>query len=120
MATRYIRYRRALNPRARVLRRDSTRAERKLWFEYLSTLPEKFTRQKPLGSYIADFYCASAKLVLEVDGDTHYADGGPERDAKRTEDLGRLGIRVVRFTNDDVVYRFEAVCGEISKLLQKS
>ena len=120
MPTQYIRYRRTLNPRARLLRRDATRAERKLWFEYLSALPQKFTRQKPLGSYIADFYCASVKLVIEVDGDSHYDDGGEERDAARSEALGRLGIRVLRFSNEDVVCRFEAVCDEISKVLCKT
>ena len=120
MATQYIRYRRTLNPRARLLRRDATRAERKLWFEYLSALPQKFTRQKPLGSYIADFYCASVKLVIEVDGDSHYDDGGEERDAARSEALARLGIRVLRFTNEDVVQRFEAVCEEIAKFLSET
>ena len=65
MSRPYLRYRGDLTKRAQSLRRDPTPAERKLWYELLSTLPHKFTRQKPLGSYIADFYCSSARLVIE-------------------------------------------------------
>jgi very-short-patch-repair endonuclease len=64
----FVPYRRDLKRRSQSLRRDPTAAERKLWFEFLRTLPEKFTRQKPLGHYIADFYCASRRLVVEIDG----------------------------------------------------
>jgi very-short-patch-repair endonuclease len=62
----FIDYRRRLKSSARALRRDPTPAERKLWFEFLRDLPQRFTRQKPLGSYIADFYCASRLLVIEI------------------------------------------------------
>ena len=68
----FIEYRRRLKRSARSLRRDPTAAERKLWFEFLRELPQRFTRQKPLGDYIADFYCASSLLIIEVDGDSHY------------------------------------------------
>jgi len=118
MGMRFISYRRSLKPRAQSLRRDPTRAERKLWYEFLRDLPQKFTRQKPLGSYIADFYCSSRRLVIELDGDSHYADGAEHYDAARTEALARLGLRIVRFTNEDVTERFEAVCLEISAALQ--
>jgi len=113
---RYIAYRRDLTSKSRLLRRDPTPAEKKLWFEFLREQAEKFTRQKPLGRFIADFYCSAHRLVIEVDGDSHFVDGG-RRDAARTAALQDLGIRVVRFTNEDVLQRFEGVCAEIRKAL---
>jgi very-short-patch-repair endonuclease len=114
--TRFIRYRDPLH-RSRALRRDPTPAEKKLWFEFLREQPEKFTRQKPLGRFIADFYCSAHKLVVEVDGDSHFADDG-RRDAGRTGALEAMGVRVIRFTNEDVVQRFEGVCLEIRRALR--
>jgi len=118
MAIRYRGYRRNLTPRAQALRRDPTPAERRLWYEFLRDLPNKFTRQKPLGRYIADFYCASRRLVVELDGDSHYVPAAERYDAQRTEDLNRLGIRVVRFTNAEVMQDFESVCMAIERALQ--
>ena len=115
---RFVQYRRNLRSRAQSLRRDPTPSERKLWYEFLRDLPQKFTRQKPLGSYIADFYCSAEGLVVELDGDSHYAHGGERHDAVRTQVLNRLGLRVLRFTNEDVMQRFEAVCLEISAALR--
>ena len=121
MADGYISYRaRQLRPRARSLRRNSPPAERKLWFESLRDLPQKFTRQKPLAAYIADFYCSSHKLVIELDGDSHFTDSAQDHDGARTTDLARHGIRVLRFTNADVMQRFEAVCLEVSRTLEES
>ncbi len=114
----HLPYRAELTPRARSLRRDPTPAERKLWFEFLRDLPDKFTRQKPLGRYIADFYCSARKLVIELDGDSHYVDGAQRHDRARTAALDHLGIRVVRFTNEDVMQRFEGVCLEILRALR--
>jgi very-short-patch-repair endonuclease len=111
----FIRYRDP-SRRSRSLRRDPTPAEKKLWFEFLRDQPEKFTRQKPLGPYIADFYCSKRRLVVEVDGDSHFIDDG-RRDAQRTAALQALEVRVVRFTNEDVMQRFEGVCMEIRKAL---
>jgi very-short-patch-repair endonuclease len=113
---RFIDYRRALKLRSRSLRRDSTPAERKLWFEFLREQPEKFTRQKPLAGYIVDFYCSALRLVIEVDGDSHFT--GSDIDNIRTETLATLGIRVIRFTNEDVMQRFEGVCLEIRRALE--
>ena len=102
---------------SRTLRRDATPAERKLWFEFLSYLPEKFTRQKPLGSYVADFYCSSARLVIEIDADTHFTAEGAVHDAQRTAVLAGLNVRVIRFTNLEVREHFEGVCSRIQKAL---
>jgi len=114
---RFVPYRRSLTPRARVLRRDGTPAERKLWYEFLRMLPEKFTRQKPLGAYEADFYCSSHRLVIELDGDSHFV-GNAAYDAVRTCQLASLGIRVVRFTNAEVLESFEGVCLKIEQALK--
>ena len=94
-----------------------TPPERKLWYEFLSGLPEKFTRQKPLGSYIADFYCSAARLVIEIDGDSHFDERGEQYDAMRTAQLETLGLRVIRFTNVEVMQQFEGVCQRIEKAL---
>jgi very-short-patch-repair endonuclease len=114
----YLRYRRSLTPRARALRRESTPAERKLWYEFLRMLPEKFTRQKPLGGYIADFYCSRQRLVIELDGDSHFSPDAQRHDAGRTRKLQDLGIRVLRFTNTEVMEAFEAVCVRIRQGLE--
>ncbi len=114
----YIAYRRRLTRHARSLRSDPTPAEKKLWYEFLSRLPQKFTRQKPLGSYIADFYCSSCKLVIELDGDSHYAEEAQRYDAARTQALQLRGLRVIRFTNLEVRENFEEVCGEILRRLE--
>jgi len=120
MTRRWIAYRKTLTPRAQSLRRDPTPAEKKLWYEFLRDLPEKFTRQKPLGEYIADFYCAGHQLVIELDGDSHYTDRAQRYDESRTVALHARGIRVVRFTNADVLENFEAVCGVIATVLAQS
>ena len=116
----FIRYRRDLKSRARELRHDPTPAERKLWFDFLATHPEKFTRQKPLGRYIADFYCARVRLVIELDGDSHFTDRGERYDGGRTAKLALHGIRVIRFTNLEVMAQFEAVCARIDEAVVAS
>lgn len=118
MKRRFIPYRRDLKPRSQSLRRDPTSAKRKLWYDFLRGLPFKFTRQKPSGHYIADFYCASARLVIEVEGDSNFTDEGARHDAWRTATLEREGIRVLRFTNADVMQSFEGVCTTIYRVLE--
>ena len=114
----FVPYRRNLKRRSQSLRRDPTPAERKLWFEFLRDLPVKFTRQKPLGHYIADFYCASRLLVIELDGDSHYDERGQRYDERRTAELAGLGIRVLRLTNLEVMQTFEGVCAKIQDALE--
>ena len=115
----YLRYRSNLKTRARKLRRDPTPPERKLWYEFLSAHTEKFTRQKPLGAYIADFYCAEKQLVIELDGDSHFSAEGERSDAARTSALQRLSLRVLRFTNAELMQQFEAVCERIDEALRE-
>jgi len=102
------------------MRSDGTPAERKLWHEFLKALTAKFTRQKPLGPYIADFYCSSHRLIIEIDGDSHFSDRGEAYDAARTAWLASHGLRVVRFTNPEVIEEFEGVCERILEALRKT
>lgn len=115
---RWITYRKTLTRRAQALRRDPTPAEKKLWYEFLRDLPQKFTRQKPLGQYVADFYCSRHRLVIELDGDSHYTDRAERYDHARTAALGVLGVRVMRFANLEVTENFEAVCAAIAAALE--
>jgi len=118
LGRRWIAYRKTLKRRAQSLRRDPTPAERKLWYEFLRELPEKFTRQKPLGRFVADFYCSQHQLAIELAGDSHYTDQAKTYDAERTSMLETEGIRVLRFTNADVTQNFEAVCAAILQALK--
>ena len=95
---------------ARTLRKNMTRQERHLWYDYLQKYPVSFYKQKVLGKYVADFYCAKAKLVVEIDGSQHYSEEGKLKDEKRSEFLEGYGITVLRFSNYDVDTNFEGVC----------
>ena len=108
-------YNKRLKNNAQRLRKEMTREERKLWFEFLSTLPIRIKRQKMIGRYIVDFYCASAKAVIELDGSQHYEESGIENDVKRDDYLNSLGITVYRYSNRDVNEHFEHVCEDISR-----
>ena len=103
---------------AKELRKDMTKEERKLWYEFLRSYPVRFTRQKVLGRYIADFYCAQAGIVIELDGSQHYETAGRMADAQRDADLRTQGLTVLRYSNADVNYRFEEVCQDIWNHLQ--
>lgn len=107
-----------LTPLAQKLRRNMTKEERKLWYEYLRTYPLRFRRQVTVGRYIVDFYCAAAKLVLELDGSQHYMPEGQAEDGERTAYLESLGIQVLRLSNTDVLQNLRGVCEEIDKTVQ--
>ena len=92
-----------------------TKTERKLWYNYLRTLPVRVLRQKPLDGFIVDFYCAKAKLVIEVDGGYHFFENSMYYDQQRTLILEKYGLKVIRFTNKEVTKNFRAVCNEIEK-----
>jgi very-short-patch-repair endonuclease len=113
----HLPYNPKLKERARELRNNMTSAERKLWLKFLKKLPITFLRQKPLDNFIVDFYCASASLVIEVDGDSHYSENGIPYDAQRTKVLEGYGLKVLRFTNNDVKNRFKSVCDEIDRAI---
>ena len=99
--------------RARELRKNMTKEERKLWYEYLRNYPIRFRRQVTCGRFILDFYCAAAKLAIELDGSQHYEPAGQIYDAERTEYLNGLGICVLRFSNFDIASNLRGVCQQI-------
>ena len=92
--------------------------ERKLWYQFLRTYPIRFQRQKAIGEYIADFYCAKAQLVIELDGGGHYTDEQKETDAVRTQALEKMGLQVLRFCNTDIDRNFRGVCACIDRTVQ--
>ena len=100
-------------PLAKVLRKNMTPWERKLWYEFLKYYPIRFQRQKPIGKYIADFYCAKAKLVIELDGGGHYTPEQEEKDAIRTQELEKMDLTVIRVCNLDIDRNFGGVCEHI-------
>jgi very-short-patch-repair endonuclease len=100
--------------------KNMTKEERHLWYDFLKTYPVRFLRQKVLGKYIADFYCAKANLVIELDGSQHYKDEGLVNDEKRTEYLEQYGIKVIRISNLDVLKNFEGVCMYIDNEVKQS
>lgn len=113
-----LRYDKSLIANAKALRRDMTPQERKLWYEYLSRYPVRFQRQKAIDQYIVDFYCAQARLAVELDGDSHYSVSQMAYDEKRTEKLAEYGLKVKRFTNE-MGGNFEAVCMAIDQAMNE-
>ena len=109
-----------LVPFAKQLRKEMTKEERHLWYDFLRTYSVRFSRQKVLGKYIADFYSAEAKPVIELDGSQHYDDGGAEKDAERTAFLDGYGLTVIRIPNNEVVRNFRGVCEYIDATVKQS
>ena len=103
-------YNKQLVPLAKQLRKEMTKEERHLWYDFLRIYPVRFSRQKVLGNYIADFYSAEAKLVIELDGSQHYEEGNAEKDADRTAFLEAYGLTVIRIPNNEVNCNFRGVC----------
>ena len=106
-----------LVPRAKEFRKDMTRQEKHLWFDFLRDYPIKIYRQRIIAGYIADFYCASAKLVIELDGGQHFEPEALVYDAGRTCVFENQGIKVIRFTNLQIDNEFENVCNEITRVI---
>ena len=109
-----------LVPFAKQLRKEMTKEERHLWYDYLRTYPVRFSRQKVLGKYIADFYSAEAKLVIELDGSQHYDDRNMEKDAERTAFLETYGLKVIRIPNNEISRNFRGVCEYIDSAVKAS
>ena len=106
-------------PVARMLRKNLTKEEKHLWYDFLNTYPIKFTRQKVLGYYIADFYCASAKLVIELDGSGHDTLQGQIYDWQRTSFLEGYDIQVLRIPNIEVMKNFDHICEYIDHCVKQ-
>ena len=106
-------------PLARALRKNMTFPERELWYHFLRNYPVRFQRQKLLGNYIVDFYCAKAGLVIELDGDYHGFEQQMADDEQRTRDLAKMGLYVLRFQNRDVVKNLYGVTQEIDRVVKE-
>jgi len=112
-------YKRTLKTHARALRSNMTEAEKVLWdkLRRKQLAGIQFYRQKPLGPYIADFYCATAKLVIELDGSQHAEPEHRANDELRDQYLMQLGLRVLRFDNRQVLLEIDGVLQEIRRVI---
>ena len=106
-------------PLAQKLRREPTRWERKLWYDFLNKYPVRFQRQKPISNYIVDFYCAKAKLIVELDGYYHTTDKQYQEDKQRDQTLLENNVEVIRFKNSEIDTDFERVCKQIDALVRR-
>ena len=95
-----------------------TKQEKHLWYDYLSEYPIRWYKQRIIDNFIVDFYCAKAKLVIEVDGGQHYEKDAMEYDEFRTKIINLYGIEVLRFSNSDIDKNFEGVCTLIDKTVK--
>ena len=109
-----------LVPFAKQLRKEMTKEERHLWYDFLRTYSVRFSRQKVLGKHIADFYSAEAKLVMELDGSQHYEELNVEKDTDRTAFLESYGLTVIRIPNNEVMCNFRGVCEYIDAAVRQS
>lgn len=106
-------------PLAKTLRKNMTPWERKLWYEFLRSYPIRFQRQKAIGNYIVDFYCAKASLVIELDGGGHYTTEQIEKDKIRTKELEKMNLTIIRVCNLDIDNNFRGVCEYINLVVKK-
>ena len=113
-------YNSSLISKAKQLRKEMTKEERHLWFDFLRNYEFRFTRQKVLGKYIADFYCARAKLVIELDGSQHYDPDNLKKDEARTDFLNGYDIKVIRIPNNEINTNFCDVCEYIDTIVRES
>ena len=102
---------------AKLLRKNMTAEERRLWYDYLKGCPYTFHRQYVVLDYILDFFCPSARLAVELDGSQHYESGGTTSDRERDYALNQLGITVVRYSNSDINRNFDGVCADLLRRL---
>lgn len=97
------------------LRKEMTPQERHLWYDFLKELPIIVNRQKVIGNYIVDFYCASKNTVIEIDGSQHFEKIGKAEDEVRDKYLNRLGLKVLRYSNYEINTAFDSACEDILK-----
>lgn len=103
---------------AKNLRKNATKQEKHLWYDFLKDYEIKFQRQRPIDEFIADFYCQKANLVIEIDGNQHYSIEGMKKDKFRTEKLELYDLTVIRFTNEQIDNDFYDVCEYIDKIVK--
>ena len=111
-------YKEKLTDNAQTLRKNMTKEEKRLWYDFLKKLPVSVHKQKTIGNFIVDFYIASHKIVIELDGHQHGEPENREADIIRDKALGEYGIRVLRYTNKQIKQNFRGVCLDILKNLE--
>ncbi len=109
-----------LNNFAKDLRRNMTKEERRLWYEFLRNHPLHFYKQRIIGNYIADFYCPAAHLVIELDGSQHYENTAILKDNERTRYFESRGLTVLRIPNNYIKENFRGVCEYIGVITSQS
>lgn len=107
-----------LTHNARTLRKNMTKEERHLWYDFSSHYKVRFLRQKVIDGYIVDFYCHAARLVIELDGSQHYSDDGFIKDSIRTERIKKRNLTVIRIPNNYVNSSFYEVCEYIDNIVK--
>jgi very-short-patch-repair endonuclease len=106
-------YNKKLLPFAKELRKEMTKQERHLWYDFLRYYSVKIYKQKVIDNFIVDFYCHKARLVIELDGSQHYYEDGLAYDNERTRVLNAYGLNIIRFSNNDIDKNFTGVCEQI-------
>ena len=109
-----------LTPNAKTLRKNMTKEERRLWYDFLRTYPIRFLRQKVIDNYIVDFYCHDARLIIEPDGSQYYEEKGLLQDEMRTEKTENRNLNVIRIPNNEINKNFSGVCDYIDMIVKES
>ena len=108
-----------LTENARNLRKNMTKEERHLWYDFLRDYPVRFLRQKVIDQYIVDFYCHDARLIIELDGSQHYEEKEYQMDQFRTEQLEKRNLKVIRIPNSEIFKNFSGVCEWIHHIVSE-
>ena len=112
-------YRSDLRKKAQILRKNMTPQEKHLWYDFLRDYRPRFYRQKPMLTYILDFYCPTARIVVEIDGSQHFEEQAATYDDKRTQELRNIGLDILRYTNREINESFEGVCQSIETAIKE-
>ena len=112
-------YRSDLRKKAQILRKNMTPQEKHLWYDFLRDYQPRFYRQKPMLTYILDFYCPTARIVVEIDGSQHFEEQAAIYDDKRTQELRNIGLDILRYTNREINESFESVCQSIEVAIKE-
>ena len=112
-------YNKDINNIAKTLRKQMTRQERHLWYDFLRNYGVKVYRQRTIDYYVADFYCPAAKLVVELDGGEHYTEKKMLDDEHRTAIINQYGIHVVRIANNEIDNNFYNVCTYLDSVIKE-
>ena len=105
---------------AKTLRKNMTKEERHLWYDFLRSYPVRFLRQKVIDDYVVDFYCHEAKLIIELDGSQHYEGNGLLKDKIRTEKIESRNLTIIRIPNNEITKNFKGVCEYIDLYVKES